>query len=620
MPITTVQFRPGINRETTDFGNEGGWFDCNLVRFRQGFPEKMGGWIPLTDETYTGVARALTSFTSLSGSIYTALATNKKLYIESAGSYNDITPIRLDVTLGTDPIETGSAGSGIITITHNTHGATVGSCVTLSGATAVDGITAGQINTEHAITEVVDANSYTVTTTGSATSGSTSGGGSSVDAEYDINTGTEDNTFDTGWGTGSWSRGAWGSSSTAVQVSDLRTWSLDNWGEDLIATIRNGAIYYWDSSGGLSSPAIELKDVAGSTFAPEIATTSLVLTENRQLVVFGANPIDDTANQDKLLIRWSDNEDLTTWFPEDNNTAGSLRVSAGAFIVTARRTRGETLIWTDSSLHSLQFVGGQLVFGLTDISTQTNIIGPNAVATVGDAAYWMGNRGFFLYDGRVKSLPCTVEDYVFSDINTDQLEKIFCGVNTNYEEVYWFYPSATSTENDRYVVFNYLDNLWYYGAMPRSAWENSGLRTYPLGADPGTNKLFLHDNGLNDGSTDPVTAMDAYITSSNFDIGDGDRFMFVREFIPDITFRDSATGSPSVTYTFDTRTEPGGGVLETENSSTTQTSETPVEQYTKKGYIRKRGRSMSVKIASDTTGVDWRAGNLRLNIRPDGRR
>jgi len=621
MPVTTIDFRPGINRESTDYGNEGGWYDCNLVRFRNGYPEKFGGWEAVSTDTYVGVARSLQTFTSLIGQIYTGVGTNSKLYVERGGTYNDITPLRRTSSLGSNPITTGAAASGEITITDNGHGALVGDYLTLSGATAVDDITADELNAEHIVTEVVDINTFKVVTAGSATAGATAGGGSSITAEYQISVGYSDVTFGTGYGTGTYSRGTWNSGSTPITLGEgLRTWSMSPYGEDLLACIRNAGVYYWDTSIGTGARAQSLADFTGSAYAPTIAHSVLALTESRIVVAFGANPLTDTTTQDPLLIRWSDSEDLTTWLPDTDNLAGSLRVTAGSYIQAARRTRGETLIWTDSSLHSLQFVGGQLVFGLTDVSLNVSLAGPNAVAVVEDTAYWMGARGFFSYNGRVNNLPCTVEDYVFSDINTDQLSKVFCGVNSKYQEIFWFYPSSGSTEIDRYVTYHHRDGLWYYGSMARTAWENAGLRNYAIGADEDTSKLYFHDLTHDDGSTTPASAMNAYITSSHFDIGDGDRFMFVSEFIPDITFRNSDAASPQATYTFTVNTEPGSGALETETSDTVRSTTTPVEAYTKKGYIRKRGRSMSVKISSSDTGVAWRTGKLRINMRPDGRR
>lgn len=622
MPVTKFQFQPGIHRETTEYTEEGRWFDADKVRFRMGVPEKIGGWQKATvaDEAFAGRAVAIHTFADNNGAEYICIATNKKLYILSGGAYYDITPIRLTTTLGSDPFETGAVGSGIVTVTHASHGAFMGDYVTFSGATTFDGITTGQINVEHEIVEIIDGDTYTVDTGGSASSGSTSGGGGSVQAVYQINTGVSATVFGTGWGAGTWSRGTWGSSASSAIVSrTLRRWSIDSFGEDLVIGVAYGKIYYWDTSAGLSNNrAVEISTLSGASGTPTFNTRVFVASDSRIVIAVGTNPYGSN-DVEPLLIRWSDVEDVADWTPTDENSAGDLFVDSGSQIVSAIKTRSEILVFTDSSLHSLRYVGGDYVFGLVRISGEISVAGYNAAVSVDDFAFWMGARGFYKYDGRAQHMECSVEDYVFNDINFDEIEKVYAGVNSKFEEVIWLYPSADSDENDRYVIYNYKTNIWYYGTIERTTWSDGNVFRYPLATDVDTHTVYYHDFGLDDGSTDPPSAISAYIKSASFDIADGDRFMFVTEYIPDVTFRNSTASSPSVTYTFEVKTEPGASVSKTTASNITRTGTSP-ETYTKKGYIRMRGRSMTVKIGSSDLGVDWRAGTLRLNLREDGRR
>jgi len=609
--LTKINFRPGINRELTSYAGEGGWYDCDLVRFRDGLPESIGGWAKINSSAaaFVGKCRAIHPWIAVDTDDYLGYATNKKLYIEWAGTNYDLTPLRTTVTLGSDPFDMTS-GDATVTVNHTSHGAVDGDYVTFSGASAAGGIT---INGEYVIT-YVDADSYTIEHTSNASS-TTSGGGASVSAAYQINVGQESDVYGSGWGAGTWSSGAWGGTSASSVLSErLRIWSLDNFGEDLLACIRDGSIYYWDKTDGLSVRAALLSAESGASDVPTIATQVMVSTADRHAIAFGANPIGE-ADQDKLLIRWSDSEDVADWTPTSTNEAGSLRLQTGSMIMCARKTRQEIAVFTDRSLHSFRYTGTPFFFGEGLISDNISIMGPNAAIAVEDAVIWMGLFGFYIYNGRVEALHCTVEDYVMQDINRSQRYKVFAGVNGSHREVIWFYPSSSSNECDRYVAYNYFEKIWYYGQLARTAWSNATTRIYPVAT--GTDgHLYYHEYG----TTADGSALQAYIESAMFDIEDGDRAMFVKRAIPDVTFNGSSAASPAVTYTFKTRMFPGSSNLETETGTVTRTASSPIETYTNQLHIRKRGRQMLVRVENTDSGVRWRAGALRLDMRPDGKR
>jgi len=625
MPLTKLQFKPGINRETTSYSNEGGWFDGDKIRFRYGYPEKIGGWEKTSDVQFLGTARSLHPFTDLSGTDFLGLGTNLKYYIvEGLGSFNDITPIRQTFTsTATDNCFETTDTSTTVTVNLTAHGAVDGDFVTFSGATAVGGVPADELNAEHQLT-FVDANTFTIEVTTAATSTVASGGGTSITAAFQVNTGLTVVVPGTGWGAGTWSRGTWGApSSIALDTDQLRIWTHDNFGEDLLINIRDGDVFYWDSSA--SSPgsfqrAEKLSTLAGADgYAPTIAKKVIVSDRDRHVIAFGCDPVDDLGTQDPLLIRFSNQEDPLTWFPTATNTAGDLRIGSGSKIVTAVETRQQILVITDESVHAMQYLGPPFTFGINQISENTTITGPLAAVAVDDTVFWMGAQEFYIYSGAVQRLPCTVRDYVFNDFNFDQKEKVFAALNSSFGEVWWFYPSSSSTEIDSYVVYNYQQQIWYYGTLARTAWIDRGINTNPIAT--GTDGyLYNHEIGFDDGSTDPATAITAHIESSQIDIGDGDRFAFIRRLIPDLTFRDSTATSPTANFILKARNFPGAAYDQSTTNDVVQSATVPVEQFTNQVNTRLRGRSFAIRVESDETEVTWRLGSPRVDIRPDGGR
>lgn len=637
MPLTKLQFRPGINRETTSYTNEGGWFDCDKVRFRAGLPEKIGGWTRLGSSSFLGTCRAMHQWSTLALNNYVGLGTNTKYYIEEGEGYYDITPIRTTTAAG-DVTFAATDGSSTLTVTDTAHGAVVGDFVTFSGAVSLGGvITADVLNQEYRIDSIVDADNYTVvaravanlsaitidgayTPTPVVANASDSGdGGASVVGTYQINTGLDTTLFGNGWGAGTWGRGTWGSGANINTLTDtLRLWSHDNFGEDLIINVVNGGIYYWDASSGLSTRAVALSSLSGASDAPVVATKILVSDVDRHVIAFGTNPL-GSSTQDPLLIRFSDQENAADWTPTTTNTAGDLLIGSGSKIVTALETRQQILVFTDVSLHAMQYLGPPFTFGINMISENVTIAGTNSAVAIEDNVFWMGSDEFYVYSGAVQKLPCSVKDFVFTNFNEQQSEKVFASTNSAFSEIWWFYPSANSENVDRYVVFNYEQNVWYYGAMARSAWVDRGVTQLPLAAGL-DGYLYTHENGFDDGSTSPATALEAYIESSQVDIADGDRFSFVHRIVPDVTFRNSSAENPAITITLKARNFPGGDYLQSNAQTVTKTASVPVEQFTNQVFVRLRGRSMALRAASDGLGVGWRLGSQRIDIRPDGRR
>lgn len=639
MPLTKLQFQPGINKETTSYSNEGGWFDMDKVRFRAGYPEKIGGWTRLGVKSFLGSCRALHPWRTISLDNYLGVGTSDKYYIESGQGYYDITPIRVTTSAG-DVTFSATNGSSTITVTDTNHEAVEGDFVTFSGAATLGGnITANVLNQEYQIATIVNSNSYTITAREvntvaditvdgaytpvavAANSSDTGNGGSSVVGAYQINTGLETSVFGNGWGAGTWSRGTWGSAATInAQTDTLRLWSHDNFGEDLIINVYNGGVYYWDASAStpLSQRAVPLSSLSGASNTPSIAAKVLVSDVDRHVIAFGCNPL-GSSTQDPLLIRFSDQEDAADWTPTTTNTAGDLLVGSGSRIITAVETRQQILVFTDISLHAMQYLGPPFTFGINMVSENITIASPNAAIAIQDNVYWMGANEFYVYTGAVQKIPCSVKDYVFSDFNEGQAEKIFAASNTAYSEVWWFYSSSSSSTVDRYVVYNYVQNIWYYGTLDRGAWIDRGVVDYPIAAGL-DGYLYYHENGFDDGSTAPATAISAYIESSQFDIGDGNNFSFVSRVIPDVTFRNSTSLNPSVTLTMKARNFPGGNYLQTDDETVTRTATAPVEQFTNQVYVRLRGRSMALRVESSETGVGWRLGSPRMDVRQDGRR
>lgn len=620
MALTKLVFRPGINRETTAYSNEGGWWDGNLVRFRASMPESIGGWEKFTLDQALGVGRGLMAWESLNGTTYVSLGTNLKYYVVEGGALYDITPIRDVENLASNPLTTAAAGSGIVTVTDVSHGCVLNDFVTISGASAFDGLTTGQLNKEHRIIGIVSPDSYTIDTGGSATAGSVAGGGGSVVATYQINTGLDTSVYGTGWGAGPFSRGRWGSSySTAIPGAQLRLWSQDNYGEDLLFCARDEGIYYWDTSVGPSTRAVALSSLLGAASTPTIATQILVSERDRHVIALGCDPESDPGVQDPLVIRFSSQESLTDWGALPTNTAGELRIGTGSHIVCGVQTKQQVIVFTDVSVHSMQYLGPPFTFGIQEVSSSVSIISPGAAVAVGDMVFWMGKNEFYIYDGAVRQIPCDVKEYVFSGINLSQALKVCAGHSSSFSEVWWFYPSTNSSENDRYVIYNYEQRAWYYGAMPRTAWIDRGLIGYPLAVSP-DGYIYYQEYGLNDGTQNPPTALNAYIESSVIDIGDGNQFMFATRLIPDVTFRNSTAGAPSLTMSLMARNFPGDAYSSSDSNAVTKTASIPVEQFTDQVFIRLRGRSVSLRVESNQTNTAWRLGSPRLDIRTDGRR
>ena len=706
MPLTKLQFRAGVNRETTSYANEGGWFDSEKIRFRFGVPEKIGGWEKFSAKSFLGTSRGLHPFVALDGTIYLGVATHLKYYVNEGGDFNDITPIRTTKTSGNttfsasantissgitaDAIEiplTSASGfpdngriligseqitySGInsntltgcvrgvnsttaashsssasvtcatVQVTCNTHGALLNDFVTISGATTLGGnATADVLNQEYEIVFIEDTNVFyielraestplvditvdgVITPTFVFANTSDSGnGGSSVVSAFQLNVGLNTSVGGTGWGAGTWGRGTWGSeSSIATTGAQLRLWTHDNFGEDLIINVRNGGIFYWDKSGGITARAVALSSLSGADGGtPTIAKKVIVSDVDRHIIVFGCDANGALGTQDPLLIRFSDQESATTWIPSTTNTAGDLRIGSGSEIITAVETRQQILVFTDASLHSMQFLGAPFTFGITSISENITIMSPLSAKASDDKVYWMGYEDFYIYDGRVQKLPCTLRSYVFNDFNLAQKEKVFAGLNSSYSEIWWFYPSASSSEIDRYVIYNYAERVWAYGTLNRTAWLDRGINDYPIGASTDY-YLYNHEFGLDDGSTSPATGISCHIESSQIDVGDGETFTFINRLIPDVTFDGSTSDSPSANFVLKSRNFPGANYSTSESSAVTRTATVPVEQFTTLADVRLRGRAFALRVESTASQVQWRLGATRVNIRPDGKR
>ena len=622
MPLSKLEFKPGINREGTNYSNEGGWFDGDKIRFRNGLPERIGGWTRVSNTQVTGTPRKIFDFVTLDSQNLLFIGTEQKVFLENAGTFNDITPIRSTVTLGSNPVNTtGGAGSGVVTITTQaSHAASTGDFVTLASLTATDGITAAQLNTEHKITSVPSTTTFTIDTGGSASSGSTAGGGSSGTAAFQIGIGLNSTVLGAGWGAGTWGRFTWGSAAGSLSGQTLRLWSVDNFGEDLLFNNMDGSIFYWDATNGTSTRGVLLSSLTGASDVPVVARKILVSDVDRHVIVFGTNPIGSTT-LDPLLIRFGSQESLTDFTPSAENTAGDLRLSKGSEIITAIQTSRQILVFTDQSLYTMQFLGPPFTFGVSLLGDNIRIAGPNTAIAVNDVVFWMGQENFYLYDGRIQAIPCSVRDFVFNDMNNQQSFKFHSGSIGSQTEIWWFYVSSGATEIDRYVVYNYGQRIWYYGSLVRTAWNDraSGLRSFPqaTGADF---YLYDHENGLDDFSTGSAVAINAFIESSDFDIGDGQQFMLVNRILPDLSFSGSTAGSPSALFTVKSRDFGGDNFTESPSGSAVRTATSPVEQYTDKIDLRARGRQMAIRVENTATGVNWRLGAPRLDARADGRR
>ena len=734
MPLQKIQFRPGINREGTDYSNEGGFFDCDKVRFRSGYPEKIGGWIRLSNNTFLGIARALWNWVTLNGANLLGVGTNLKYYIEQGGGYNDVTPLRVTFTSAsiptTDNCITATNDSTTIIVSYANYGGISNDFVTISGATAVGGIPAAEINGEHQITYIDTAQfSFTVDTAATSTA---TGGGAAINLVFQINTGLDVAVAGTGWGAGTWpvyvnttltdpftATGAgvsvltvtqtahglttgdyvyfvsiasdacginrlvlqkafeitvtgvdtytistviggftylttsgtasggsvvvstpvapvrgWGAAADVGLGQQLRLWTNDNFGEDLLLAPRGGAIYYWDATTGLGVRAILLNTASTSAgfagqFVPNQTNQIIGSSIQRFAIAFGSNPYDPAVPNntfDPLLVRWSDQENPFEWVPQATNQSGEFRLNIGSFIMCARSTRQEILVWSDSAIYSMQYLGPPYVWGFQLLQDNISIISPNSSITVNNVTYWMGVDKFFSYTGRVETLPSTLWSYVFDDINKDQAFQVFAGSNEAYNEIWWFYCSQNSNTVDKYVIYNYLERVWSYGTMNRTAWLDSGLRQFPMAAYPVGSKILFHEANVDDVSGLTPVPIEAYIQSSDFDIGDGHNFGFVWRILPDITFNGSNANQPSVTMTLRPRQNSGTPygtadrpqVQSAQNYTSRNTYE--VQEFDGQVYTRLRARQMSFRLDSTGLGVAWQLGSPRIDIRPDGRR
>lgn len=618
MALKALKIRPGVDRENTRYFNESMWYESDKVRFRAGTPEKIGGWARISANTFLGVCRSLWLWVTLAGLQLLGVGTNIKFYIGRGGNYYDITPLRSTVTLGADPFTT-VGGSPTVTVAAATHGATAGSYVTFSGATAVAGLT---LNAEYQIQTVINPNSYTITASANA-SGPATGGGAAVVAEYQINVGLAIQTPLSGWGSGFWGLGTWGSGSGNVEP--LRLWSQSNFGEDLVFSPRGGGLYYWDASAGTGVRAVNVTTMSGASNVPTLVNTVMVSDTSRFVICFGCNEL-GASTLDPMLIRWSDQEDVTMWTPAPTNQSGSIRLSHGSEIVTALQSRQEIMVWTDSSLYSLQFLGAPIVWGSTLLGDNTSIISPNSAVFASGVAYWMGDDKFYTYQGKINTLPCSLRQYVFSDLNKQQANQICAGTIEQYSEVWWFYPSANSTVIDKYVVYNYLEQTWYYGTMGRTAWIDAGAGSnYPVGATY-VNNLVQHEVGVDDVSGDIPVAMESYVVSGEFDIEDGQSLGFIWRMLPDVTFRNSTSNTPQLTLSVFPMLNSGSGytsppsVAGSADAAVARIGTYTVEQFTGQIYTRIRGRQIVFKVYCDQVGTQWQLGLPRLDIKNDGRR
>jgi len=609
MPLQKILFKPGVNRENTRYTTEGGWYECDKVRFRQGNPEVIGGWQRISANTFLGVCRSLWNWVTLGNLNLLGVGTNLKFYIENGGAYNDITPIRATTTLGTDPF-TGN-GTTTVTVTAPSHGCVNGDFVTFSGVT---GTYAALLNGEFQIT-FVTINSYTITVASAIPAGST--GGSTVSAQYQINVGPAFAVPLTGWGAGAWGSGFWGIGGTSNTA--IRLWSQSNFGQDLIFGPRGSGIYYWDATTSLTTRGVLLSSLPGASDVPTVQNDIFVSDINRFVFAMGCNDY-GSATLDPMLIRWSDQEDAVNWTPSATNQAGSLRLSHGSEIVAAVQARQEVVVFTDSAIYSLQYLDAPIFWGAQLLGDNISIEGPNAAVIASGVVYWMGVDKFYAYDGRVQTLNCDLRRYVFSDFNQAQAAQVFAGTNEGFNEVWWFYPSANSTVIDKYVVYNYVEKIWYYGTLGRTAWLDSGLRDYPMAATYNQN-LVNHEQGLDNNETGTATAINAYISSSEFDIGDGHNFGFVWRILPDLTFENSTANTPTVNMTLYGLYNSGSGSVDNAGQAVVKGSTYVItEEFTGQIYTRVRGRQMIFKIDSNQLGTTWQLGAPRIDIRPDGRR
>ena len=718
MPLTKLKFKSGISSDITAYSNEGGFVDGDKIRFRFGYPEKIGGWVKHNTNTYQGKARRLHNWIALDGSDYLGIGTNLKYYIEEGSSYYDITPVRSTVTSGIT--FTTVSGSAVVTVNLANHGANINDFVTISAAgAALGGLAASVFNAEHQIVSITDATKFTINVGSNASSAATglAKSSGSVTAVFQLNTGTDTTVGGTGFGAGQFggltngalttqlnealdnsetavdvddetgmttagdlilvgeelmlvsattdddtmtvTRGSkgttavahddnatvrlalgntlatddfvgWGSAaSITVSGNQIRLWSHDNFGEDLIINPINNGIFYWDRTNGLSTRAVELSTISGTkTSVPQVAKQVIVSDRDRHVIAFGSDGLGATAVaeqgdgvQDPLLIRFSSQENAIDWFPSTKNTAGDLRLGGGSSFVQAVETKQEILVFTNKTLHSMKYIGPPFTFGIQELSKNITIISPFSAIPNGDSVYWMGVDSFYSYSGgQTIQLPCTIKDKVFLDINIEEKDKVHVGVNSEFNEIIWFYPSALDSDGDvnlqinSYVIYNIMEQVWYNGTLDRDAWLDRGIRNLPLAT--GSGFLYNHETGYDDDGS----AMTSFIESAPMAISDGDKFGFINRIVPDINFNGSTSTNPSVSLSIKSRTHSGSGFSQTESATTQRTSSSPVEVYTEKLDVRVRGRTFSLKIESTTSGTKFKLGTPQVNIKPDGKR
>lgn len=697
MVLKKLTIKSGVNRENTRYYTEGGWYDCDKIRFRQGSPQKLGGWNRISSSTFDGVCRSLWAWETLGQVTLIGVGTTSKFYISRGGSYYDITPIRTAANLTTPFVATN--GSTVITVSAPSHGCINGDYVTYNGATSLGGtITAAVLNTEHQIT-YINANSYTISVSVAATSSDTGNGGTPR-AVYQISVGPEYQTPTSGWGAGAWGSGSWGTGQSSND--SLRLWSQSNYGQDLVFGPRTGAMYYYYADRGLASTtasisiaspaqiiatdhytegapivfettgalptgiatgttyyirnyasgvfnvsatpsgalitttgtqsgtqsisqrAVNLATIAGASDVPTIQNYITVSDTYRFVFAFGANDY-GVSTQSPLLVRWSDQENAADWTPSVTNQAGSLSLTRGSQIITALQTRQEILVWTDSTLYSMQYLGYPLVWNAQLMGDNISIVGQNAATLASGVVYWMGRDKFYKYDGRVSTQNCDLREYIFNDFNIQQIEQVFASTNEGFNEVWWFYCSADSTVVDKYAIYNYAEDIWYYGTMGRTAWLDSGILDFPIAATY-LHNIVNHENGVDDNTTATPTAIYSYITSSETDIDDGHNFVFIRRMLPDLTFRGSTTTNPTATLSVIPLMNSGSGYTNpasvggSDNAAVTRTATVPIEQYTGQVFIRVRGRQFSFKIENEQLGSMWQLGAMRLDFKLDGQK
>ena len=644
MPLQKLQFRPGTNRESTTLANEGGWFESDKVRFRSGSAEKIGGWerdtgpaatstLPPPFGSFWGVCRSMWNWITLSSYNLLGLGTNLKFYIQngSGGTFYDVTPIRLTTAAG-DVTFAATNGSTTVTVADASHGAQAGDFVTYSDAVGLGGaITATILNAEYQVVAVLNNNSYTITVSVAANASDVGNGGSATVGAYQITTGSDVYTTGVGWGAGGWGgittgypSTGWGSpAASGIGIgTQLRLWSQANYGQDLIFNPRGGALYYWAVN---ANPNIfDRGTLLSGGDTPTVCNYVMVSDASRFVLGFGVNDYGSAA-QNPLLVRWSNQEDYTDWTPAVTNQAGSYQLSHGSAIITAMQARQEILVWTDAALYSMQYLGPPYVWGFQILADNISVAGPNTAVTANNITYWMGVDKFYMYSGRVETLPCTLRSYVYNDINMTQAFQFFSGTSEGFNEVWWYYCSANSTVIDRYVIYNHLERIWYYGTLSRSAWLDSPLRSQPM-ATTYDSQLVYHETGVDDGSTNPPSPIVAYVQSSDFDIGDGHNFGFVWRIIPDVTFDGSTVAAPALDFTVRPRQFPGSNYGNANNPEVASAQSFAgqrtynVQQFTEQVYVRIRGRQMAFRVGSDTLGTAWQLGVPRIEVRPDGRK